>query len=189
MNISNLSKADVRKSLVLVIDVQKNLLPAIPSSDGLIAKIETFLGIAGELNIPVIFSEHYPKGLGHTADLLLNAAPRAPVFEKITFSCLENDKIASGLNEYASTGRSHIFLVGLETHACVAQTAMDAVVKNFEVTIVSDAVASRYAINAEVALSRLARFDVDISTVEAVAFEWLRDASHPAFKRVSALVK
>jgi len=51
-----------------------------------------------------------------------------------------------------------------------------------------DAVASRFEIDSDTALRRLERAGAVLTTAEAVAFEWMRDASHPNFKAVSKLV-
>jgi nicotinamidase-related amidase len=82
-----------------------------------------------------------------------------------------------------------VVLCGLETHVCIAQTALDLLETGYGVCLAVDAVGSRYALDHEVALRRLEAAGVVLSTAEAILFEWCRSADHPAFREMRSLLK
>ena len=90
--------------------------------------------------------------------------------------------------ELKSLGRESVVLVGMETHVCVAQTALDLLAVGFAVFLPVDAVSSRFDLDHTTALRRLEVAGAVLTTTEGVAFEWVRDAAHPQFKAVSRLV-
>lgn len=171
-------------SVLLVVDVQVKLLAAIPSRAELVRNTAFLLDVADMLDIPAFATEQYPKGLGPTVEeLAKRMAPGIPA--KTAFSC----KGAAGLfDRIRSLNRTHVVLTGMETHVCIAQTAFDLIDDGFTIFLPVDAVGSRFRIDQETAVRRLERAGAFPTTVEAVAFEWLRDAAHPQFKSVSKLV-
>ncbi len=173
-----------RESAVLVVDVQEKLMPKIPDGDALVRNIVFLLDAAKVLGVEVAATEQYPKGLGPTVAPLAERVPTRP--DKLGFSCCA----AAGLTDgFRAKGRSKIVLVGIEAHVCVLNTALDLLAENFQVYLAADAVASRYAFDREVALRRLERAGVILTTVETCAFEWMVGSNHPQFKAVSAIVQ
>jgi nicotinamidase-related amidase len=172
--------------VLVVVDVQDRLLPAIHSRESVLARTRFLILAARELGVPVVVTEQYPRGLGPTVGELGDALGPFEPLVKETFSC------ASGpgfMGKLAELGRKQIVLCGIEAHVCVAQTAVELVGKGYGVWLASDAVSSRRASDAESAFSRLARGGVVLTTSEAIAFEWLRKAGTPEFKVVQKLVK
>ena len=171
-------------SVLVVVDVQDKLLAAMPTAKSLVASVGFVLDVANLLGIPARATEQYPKGLGPTsADLSRRLPPGLPA--KTAFSCCG---AAGFLDELRALGRKSVVLTGMEAHVCVAQTALDLLEHGFAVFLTVDAVASRFAVDSETALRRLDRAGAILTTAEAVAFEWMRDATHPNFKAVSKLV-
>jgi nicotinamidase-related amidase len=169
---------------LLIIDVQEKLLKAIDGAEQVLSRTLLLVEAAKILEVPVFATEQYPKGLGPTVEPLASLIPDRPA--KLTFQCLG----APGIDEaLASTGIRHVTLAGIETHVCVAQTALELLKLGYQVQVAVDAVGSRFAIDHDFALRRLETAGAVLSTSEAILFEWTETAGHPRFKEISALVK
>lgn len=178
---------DLTSTVIILIDVQERLAPAIKSIDSLIPKQQIMLNAAKELGLDVIVTEQYPKGLGNTITDLNNLFdPKWSVIEKTTFSCFGEPKFCSELKK-KSIG--NVVLMGVETHVCVQQTAFDAIANNYNVFLLADTVASRNDYDRKVAMKYMQHYRVNITTVESFLLLLLRDASHPKFKAISKLIR
>jgi len=174
-------------SLVLIIDVQEKLLNAAFNRETLGKKAEIIAKAANVLNIPVVVTEQYPKGLGATIDSVKNAfADTTQTFEKITFSAFDNENVLSAVK---SSGKKQIILFGIETHICVSQTANALIEAGYEVYVVKDACGSRSEDEYRAGLERMKDNGAKPVTCEITLFEWLRGAKHPNFKEVQSLIK
>ncbi|MEE8522645.1 MAG: hydrolase [Thermoanaerobaculia bacterium] len=173
---------DAEKSCLLVVDVQERLLPAIHESDRVVRNIGWLMQIAGELGVPILMSEQYPRGLGHTVAELRDLVPAEEIVEKIHFSCAASPECRRRLDVI---GRQQIVVTGIEAHVCVLQTALGLLEDGFEVYAVADAVSSRRAAAAELAVERLRRDGVRVVGREMVAFEWLHQAGTDRFRDIS----
>ncbi|MGR8980475.1 MAG: isochorismatase family protein [Gammaproteobacteria bacterium] len=179
----------VETSLLVVIDIQKTLLAAMNEQDSALlgANVKRLLNAAGLLHVPVLLTEQYPKGLGMTDSVIKDSLPEsACLFDKTGFSCCAAEGFAGVL---AKQRRSQIILAGIEAHVCVLQTALELRHSNYQVHVVEDATLSRRADHKLNALRRMERQDITITNHESVMFEWLRDAKHPQFKSISALLR
>ncbi|MFM1903733.1 MAG: hypothetical protein RLZZ440_1633 [Planctomycetota bacterium] len=137
------------QSVLCVIDVQERLLAAMPDAPLVVERCLRLARAAELLGVPRVLTEQYPRGLGPTARALAAALP--PPAEKLSFSC-------SGCGAFDAAmeaGAKDVVLAGLETHVCIAQTALDLLAAGRRVFIAVDAVASRHAIDHETALRRL----------------------------------
>lgn len=181
------SKLRKNDTLFLLIDIQERLLPVIHDKE-LIEKNAAILAQgAGILDVPVIISEQYPKGLGSTTEAIRNAAAdNADYYPKTTFSCLQDDDITKAVR---ASGKSQILLCGIETHICVCQTALDLAAGGYQVHIAADATGSRQPTNREYALDRLSRAGIVITNTESALFELLNIAQGDEFKAISRLIK
>lgn len=171
-------------SVLVVIDIQDKLLAKIPTAASLVRNAGFLLDVATLLGVPTRATEQYPKGLGPTTAELTRRIPEA-IPGKTMFSCCG---AGTFLEELEMLRRPNVVLVGMETHVCVAQTAFDLMHAGLHVFLPLDALGARFAIDHDTALRRLEHAGAVPTTVEAVAFEWVADASHPQFKAVSALV-
>jgi nicotinamidase-related amidase len=170
-------------SVVVVIDLQEKLLGVVPDATAVIEAVAFLLDVAHLMGVPTPATEQYPHGLGPTTPDLARRLPD-PIAAKTRFSA--GDVLEPKFAEYSQ----HAFvLVGVETHVCVAQTALDLLRRGHRVTIAVDGVGSRRRLDHDTALCRLEAAGATLSTVEAVAFEWLADSTHPQFKAVSQLVR
>lgn len=175
-----------RSAAVLVaVDLQEKLLAEIKVRDAIVAQTVLLLRVARELDVPVLATEQYPKGLGPTVAPVLDALSEAPL-EKMFFGCLGAAEFAESLHRL---GRRQLILTGAETHVCVLQTALSAQAQGFEPFVVGDAVGSRIKDQHRRGLERMAASGVSIVTAEMVIFELLGCAGTPEFKKVLPLIK
>ena len=177
---------DEDNSLLIVIDVQEKLVSAV-NGNSVADKTAKLVNAAHILNIPIIVSKQYPKGLGNTVEKVKEVMPEtAHVLEKTSFSLLKESGFLEKLKEY---NKKQIVLCGIETHICVYQTAIELVNAGFEVVVVKDACASRNNYEFNLGIDSMQSGGARISCLEIVLFEWLKSAHHPKFKEVQALIK
>jgi nicotinamidase-related amidase len=202
------SKAD--DAVLIVVDMQEKLLPAMHGADGVARKAETLIRGCLLLGIPVIFTQQYTKGLGETIPSLKDAyteaasayaagagydvAPGAAncaqtafsYIEKTSFSAVDEPAFVKALD---CTERSETILCGVESHVCVMQTAEDLYGRGHIVRIAADAAASRKTADSDLAYSRMAQEGMTVTTTEALLFDFMKSSKHPAFRSISELVK
>ena len=177
---------DRDRSVLLVIDVQERLAPATAEPDRVIANCAVLMKAAARLDVPVLVSEQYPKGLGPTVGALRGLAADADIYPKLHFSCADDPGYRARLD---ALGRRQAILAGMETHVCVLQTALGAKAIGYQVAVVGDAVSSRAPDNKAAALARMAANGIEVVTTEMIVFEWLGQAGTEAFRELSALIK
>lgn len=173
---------DAKQSLVLLIDAQEKLTPLVHDHQKLVTHCHWLLSIAREVGIPIVVSEQYPKGLGHTISSLAEFKTQDNSAEKLTFSCTED---ASCMNMFSKFKRNQIVLMGIEAHVCVLQTAIGLTERGFHVFVVVDAVSSRSSLDKKFALKRMKQHGVELITREMAVFEWLKQSGTPLFKTIS----
>ena len=178
---------DRARALLLVIDVQDRLAAAMPQ-DGL-SQLQRNAGVliraARRLELPVIATEQYPKGLGHTVAPLRELLDDPPL-EKVEFSCGNNRELARHI---LGTGRRQAIVAGMESHVCVFQTVRDLRRGGFEVFLAQDAVISRAPSNRETGLRLCEKAGATLTSTETVLFDLLGTAGTAEFKELSALIK
>ncbi len=177
---------DKNRSLLLAVDFQSKLAPAIHEGEAAIATARRLIEIARILDVPCLATEQYPKGLGKTVATLAEALAADEVIEKLCFSA---GREAPFLEAVQASGREQLVVMGMETHVCVLQTAMVMQEKGFQTFVVTDAVGSRSAANRALGLSRMRDAGLSLVSAEMVAFEWLGRAATEDFKRVLPLIK
>ncbi len=173
------------KCLVLIIDIQDKLIK-IAKDDSLKNNAIAIAKTAQILNLPVIITEQYPKGLGSTIDEIKTLSLNADYFEKTTFSILKDNEIKTKI---LNKNKKQIVLFGIETHICVLQSAIDLLNEGYEVFIVQDCCCSRNEDNKNAAIRRLIHAGCTIVTTEMVLFELIEGSKHPNFKEIQALIK
>jgi nicotinamidase-related amidase len=175
------------QSVLLVVDMQEKFASAIPTFGQIQHRIKILLEACGLLNISVVASEQYPKGLGHTIPALSQAFPaNTTVLEKTAFGCGADKAISDFLQKL---GRRQVVLCGIETHVCVNQTAHQLRQAGYAVHLLQDATDSRKPQDREIAIAKMHRNGVIPGSVEMTLFEWLGTASHPQFKAIQTLIK
>lgn len=171
-----------KDSCVLMIDVQEKLLPKIHHHKELLENCKWLLQIAKKLAIPILASEQYPKGLGHTVDELRSLIPQDAWLQKLHFSCASDPDC---LKRIEQVNRQQVVIIGIEAHVCVMQTAIELKNKGKQVYVVADAVSSRKELDKELALQRMHDAGIQIISKEMPVFEWLHQSGTPEFKQIS----
>jgi hypothetical protein len=180
-------KASVTLSQLAIVDVQTKLTVAMPVSDmqAVIKNCGILLQASNLLNVACIFTEQYPKGLGHTVPELSALVQHMQPVEKIAFSCVAEPKF----NRQLTRDHSQVVLAGMEAHICILQTALDLLSMGKQVFVVEDAIISRNPANKANAIERMRNAGCVITNTESLVFEWLGVASGDAFKAISKLIR
>ena len=174
------------RSVLVVIDVQERLAPAMHDLQRFLRNTEILMRAAARLDVPMIVTEQYPKGLGPTTGAIAALTPADAVVEKISFSAAGSDGFDRRL---AALGREAPVICGIEAHVCVLQTALRLNDDGLRTFLVRDATTSRQPDSAQAACERAARNGIELVTTEMVVFEWMRRAGTPEFRELSALIK
>lgn len=169
----------------IIVDIQERLLPALYHNHEFVEKCRVAIQGLDALNIPMVITEQYPKGLGNTTPAVKLLLPETPVIEKTRFSAwLPETK--SFLEQRRA---ENVVLIGAEAHVCMLQTALDLRENNFNVYLPAECTTSRCLNNKDNALNLMAQNGVTIGNIESLLFQLLRDAQHPAFKTISKLIR
>ncbi len=176
----------IDNALLLVIDIQDKFKPILFNADQVVQGTQQMIRGCHYLGVPVIVSEQYPKGLGHTVLELKNTLTDTDlVFEKNHFGCCDEPLIEEKLLGFE---RKQILVCGIEAHICVNQTVVRLLELGYQVYLIEDAIGTRYPRNYDVALRKLAQLGAIPSSVEMALFELMRTSQHPQFKAVQQLI-
>ena len=175
------------KAVLVIIDVQEKLAPAMNQDLYQQQLLHTNMLIEGfkALELPIITTEQYPKGLGHTTSALSGATDECCV-EKLAFSCCGESEFITALEK---TGATQVVITGMESHVCVFQTVIDLLDRGYIVHLVKDAISSRFVSDFETAVSTAASAGAVITTTEMALFQLVKVAGTAGFKVVSKLVR
>ncbi|WP_133129714.1 hydrolase [Legionella yabuuchiae] len=170
------------KSCLLLVDVQEKLTPHVLQPERLVHACEWLMKLGSKLEIPLLVSEQYPKGLGRTVSALEHLVATLKRVEKVHFSCGSDQSFLDALSKI---DRKQVIIMGIETHVCVMQTAIELKKKKSDVFVVVDAVSCRHEIDHKYGLKRMKEAGIQLVTREMVFFEWLRQAGTAEFKALS----
>lgn len=177
----------VENSLLVAVDLQERLMPAMSDAECIAARAGVMLRGAAELGMDMIVTEQYPKGLGNTLPELSACLPAGvPVIPKSCFSVFLSPEFRECL-----VRRKHevMIFIGVEMHVCMLQSVLHARVAGYEVIVVADAVGSRKNSDRDLALSAVRSAGATVLSSESVLFMLLRDSKNPHFKAISGLIK
>jgi nicotinamidase-related amidase len=173
-------------SLLVLIDLQEKLLPAILDAEKVLRSCEFLLDAASLFDVPVLITEQYPRGLGPTSVRLTSKCEDSARPDKLSFSAAE---LVRHRLSAAGEGISAVVLCGIEAHICVLQTALELLQDGLDVFLVTDATGSRRKHDHQIALARMQQAGIVAVTAESAAFEWCRRADHERFRELSRLVR
>ncbi|UJG42539.1 MAG: isochorismatase family protein [Candidatus Heimdallarchaeum endolithica] len=184
----NLNDMDHLNSVIVVIDAQQSILSATKNWKDVLNKIEFLLSNAIAFNIPVFFTEQYPKGLGSTIGSLSSIVDdKVTVIQKMEFNCFDNENFVKHLNSYFSL--KYFIIVGVETHICVLQTALGALEHNLIPIVISDATSSRNETDYKIAVNLFNQFEIPILTAEIFSYLVTKTTKSDRFKHLLKNVK
>jgi nicotinamidase-related amidase len=173
---------DAKRSALLLIDVQERLLGGIHESEALVNNCRWLMQVAKLMEVPVLASEQYPKGVGPTIGTLREMLPDEDFVAKTEFSCVDAESCNERIRQL---DREQIVICGMEAHVCVLQTALRLREEGKTVYVVTDAISARNANDTAVAIERMREEGVKLVTREMVGFEWIRRSDAPQFKEFS----
>jgi nicotinamidase-related amidase len=178
---------NIDSTVLVVVDVQEAFRNVIPDFSTVASRISTAVRGFQVLDVPVIVTEQYPKGLGPTAEEITFVLPDDhAAIEKTAFSSCGASAFVDSLKEL---GTKQVVLCGLETHICVSQTAHDLLDRGFQVHVLTDCVCSRFEYNRDAGLAKMRGSGVIPASVEMALFELMRDSKHDKFKEIQDLIK
>lgn len=173
---------DPKRSLLLVIDFQSRLMPAIHDGDVAVRNANRLIDAAKLCDIPRLFTEQNPNGLGSTVQELPVEKDRL-IHKQFFDACRE-----VGFLDHVPAD-AHIVAVGCESHVCVQQTVLGLLDASRKTFVVRDALGSRHPEDKETAIRRMERHGAEIVTTEMVVFEWLQTADRPEFRQAITLIR
>ncbi len=177
---------DRKRTGLAIIDMQEAFRPIIGEFDLTAARIAIMTQACRLLSIPIIITEQYPNGLGHTVAEIAQYFPEdAKPVEKLSFSACDVQEFDTRLREHHV---EQVMICGIETHICVSQTTLGLLHNGYQVHVLSDAVSTRIPGNKEVGINKMARAGAIVSSIEMALFE-ICNAGTPEFKQMQGLVK
>lgn len=174
------------KTALLLIDIQEKILPVMDNPNQVTNNALKLIKGFKVLNIPIFYTEQYPKGLGSTSEVLLTELQGLSPIQKMSFSCYGAGNFFTRLLD---NNVSQVVVAGIESHVCVQQTVLDLVANNFQVNVAADAVSSRNDLDYKLSLDRMKVHGAEITTSEAILFELLIDCGTDDFKEISKIIK
>ena len=173
------------RTALIVIDVQEKLFQHMYEKEALENSLIRLIQGASVLQLPIVWAEQYPEGMGPTLSSLQKHLPDAPIPKK-TFSCYAHPPLADAIDQ---TGANQFLLGGIETHVCVYQTTKSLLKQGHSVEIVTDCVSSRTQANHQLGLRRAESEGAQLTSVEMCLFELLQKAEGDAFRKILPIVK
>jgi nicotinamidase-related amidase len=178
---------DLAGTSLVIIDMQEAFRATIADFTETAARIALFTRAVQLLQVPVIVTEQYPRGLGHTADEIRTVLPDTlNVIEKTAFSSCGASEFTTAL---ANIGSQRVLVCGIEAHICVNQTTHDLLALGFQVHLLIDCITARSAQNKQIGLAKMQQSGAIPSSIELALFELMRDAKHEQFKAIQKLIK
>jgi nicotinamidase-related amidase len=178
---------EAEDSLFLIVDEQMSLMPKVFETERVVAVTQKLIGIARELSVPILITEHYPEGLMKTIPEVVDClGPDYKPLTKTSFSCYGDENFRKTLED---SDRKTLVMVGIETHICILQTALQCKEAGYRVFVLSDGVSCRNKFDHVMAMGRITRGGVELVSWEMVAYEWMRRADTPDFKKVLPHIK
>ncbi|MBD3224287.1 MAG: isochorismatase family protein [Caldithrix sp.] len=174
------------QTAAVLIDVQERLFPHIHEHKNLEHNLLRFIKGLNVLEVPLLITQQYTKGIGQTIPSLANAIDPFSPIEKMSFSCCGAKPFMDKLTELDP---NFILLFGIETHVCVLQTALQLLDDGYQPVIAEDCVSSRKANDKFIAIERMRQAGCVITTYESVLFELTQVAGTETFKNISKIIK
>lgn len=174
------------QTVFVLVDVQGKLAKIVHDSEALIENLRKLISCLRILDVPIIWLEQYPDGLGPTVEKVAEQLDGLAPIPKMTFSACKTEEF---MNALRATQRQKILIAGIETHICVYQTAADLKDSDFDVQVVEDAVSSRTLANKQLGLEKMKALGILGTSVEIAIYELLESANAKEFKQILKIIK
>ena len=174
---------------LVVVDIQEKLLPPIHERERLVSNVQMLLRLAGILELPVLVTTQYARGLGPTVEEISSLLPSdAEPVDKVEFSCFGSERFCDAVERLPGR-RDAVIICGMETHICVMQTALGALNRGLAVHVPADAVGSRSLFNWQIGLDRMKAAGAVITSTETAVYELMRASGTAVFKQMLPYLK
>ncbi len=173
-------------TVLLIVDIQEKLAVVMKERDKVVKNNLHLIELAKMIDLPVMVTEQYPKGLGTTVTELREAIPSYRPVEKMTFDCCGQPTFLDELKDHK---RKNVVLTGMETHICVLQTCIGLLGGGINVHLVQDAVCSRTKENWKTGVEFMRDAGAVVTSTETVLFQLLKVAGTEEFKKISKRIK
>ncbi len=170
----------------VLVDIQEKLARVMHDKDQFLHNAEVLVKGLKVLDVPIIWMEQNPKGIGPTVSQLAEHLTDNTPISKMSFSCCQNEFFVKALE---ATNRKDVLIAGIETHICVYQTATELIDMGYRVHVVADAVSSRAAMNNTIGIQKMRDAGAALTSAETVLFELLQVAEGDVFKAMLKVVK
>jgi len=177
---------DRDNTLLLVVDFQQRLLGAFKDPEKFLPNCIKLIKVANILNLPILSTEQYPKGLGPTVDEIKSELTNLKPVEKVAFSCFGESRFVDELSRHSSR---QLMVCGIETHICVEQTVLDGIECGYQMHVVSDACGSRKKKDHKTGLRKMEQAGAIVTCSEMAMYEILVRSDSEEFRDVLPLVK
>eukprot|EP00092_Neocalanus_flemingeri_P035300 GFUD01038408.1.p1 GENE.GFUD01038408.1~~GFUD01038408.1.p1 ORF type:complete len:199 (-),score=58.37 GFUD01038408.1:68-664(-) len=173
-------------SAVFLCDMQEKFRPMISHFNQVVLNSNRILHAAKVMDMPVLASEQYPKGLGHTVPEIELAKFQITAHSKSCFT-MAFPALMEELRSQQPLTKS-IILCGIETQACIHHTTLDLLEMGYDVHIPVDCASSRSMTDRVYGLQRLRDSGAFLTTSEGLILSLAPDAAHPKFRHLQKLV-
>lgn len=173
---------DANNCVMVIIDMQEKLMPLVVNHRDVIDYSVWLLEVSQELDIPNITTEQYPKALGPTVTPIKNVLNLDNIIPKLTFSAMATPLFSAALK---AVKKQQIILMGIETHVCMLQTAIEMKEQGYDVFVITDCTSARNESDKILALDRMKHTGITLVSREMVIYEWLRQGGTPQFKHIN----
>ncbi len=176
----------VENAALVLVDVQTKLIGVMDEKEQLVSNLRKLIQGMRVLEIPILWNEQYPQGLGGTLPELAELLTENNPLDKVCFSCCQNESFVTSLH---TIGRPQLLVCGIEAHICVYQTARELQEQGYQVEVVADAVSSRSPLNKQIALKRFQQCNIALTSTEMALFELVKVAKGDQFRAISKLLR
>lgn len=183
-----LAHLNPKSCALLVVDIQERLMPVIVGRDSVTKNTSLLLKAAAVMGIPVVATTQYAARIGKLLPEVMNELGGVIPLDKMEFDCLANPEIKAKIRQLPKMVNT-LIICGVETHICIYQTVLGALVEGYRVWVAADAVSSRTQLNYETGLARIKELGATVGSTEMIIYDLLHRAGTPEFKELLPFLK
>ena len=175
------------ESALIIVDYQDAILQTFtpPIREQLHKQTILSIRMAQQLKLPIIVFEQYPQGLGTTNEEVKSVL--GDDYQPITKKVFSGAGLIS--EQLEKLGRRQLLIIGIETHICVMQTAVDLLDVGYSLFLLSDVTGSRYTHDWKAGCDLITGAGGRQTTLQTVLYHYLNAAQGPDFKAMLPFLK
>jgi isochorismate hydrolase len=186
MSGEKLGQIEAANTMLLICDIQEIFRSRIENFDDMVTNCTYLIEVAKLLNIPLMVTEQNPEALGKTINEITGVLPEnISIQQKESFSMVNEGLLKKISDEEINS----VIIIGIETHICILQTALELRKEGIDVHIILEAVSSQRISDKELAISRMVQSNIFITGFESMVFQLLKTSKHGNFKEIIKIIK